>query len=59
MVNPSNNKQLLKIGFYSKDTNIDIELFKDNFDIVCSEKDNYNDILNLLFRNNQNNLMTC
>lgn len=50
MVNPSNNKQLLKIGFYSKNTNVDIELFRDNFDIVCSEKDNYNDILNLLFK---------
>ena len=57
MVNPSDNKQLLKIGFYSKDTNVDIELFKEYFDIVCSEKDNYNDILNLLFRNNQNSLI--
>ena len=43
-------KQLLKIGFYEEDTNVDIDLFKDNFDIVCSKKDNYNDLLNLLFK---------
>ena len=49
MIDSSQNKQLLKIGFYSKDTNVDFNLFKDNFDIVCSEKDNYNDLLKLLF----------
>lgn len=50
MIDSNQNKQLLKIGFYSKDNNVDFNLFKDNFDIVCSDKDNYNDLLRILFK---------
>ncbi len=50
MVNSKDNNNLLKIGFYSKDTNVDFNLFEENFDIVCSYKDNYNDILKIIFK---------
>lgn len=43
------NNQVLKIGFYPKNSNVDINLYIDNFDIVCNEKDDYNDLLDLLF----------
>lgn len=51
MVNIKDNNQLLKIGFYSKKDNVDLKLFKENFDIVCSDKDNYNDLLKIIFKN--------
>ena len=38
MIDSNQNKQLLKIGFYSKDTSTNLNLFKDNFDIVYSDK---------------------
>jgi len=50
MLDSKQNKQLLKIGFYSKNTNVDFNLFKDNFDIICSDRDDYNDLLKLLFK---------
>lgn len=51
VINSNINNQVLKIGFYSKNNNVDINLFRDNFDIVCNEKDDYNDLLELLFNN--------
>ena len=49
MVDESKHSEVLKIGFYSTRSEVDLDLFKNSFDIVCVDSDNYNDLIKILF----------
>ena len=53
MVEKSAHDFVVNIGFYTDDNNEQIEILKSHFDIVCEEKDDYNDLNKLLFENFQ------
>ena len=48
MVNKNNHKEVISIGFLTPDTLK--EIMVSNFDIVCEETDNYNDIKSLVLK---------
>lgn len=50
MVDRNNHKLVISIGFLTDDTFKDI--MTSNFDIVCEESDNYDDVKKLLFKPN-------
>lgn len=49
MVDDSLHDDVLKIGFYSTRSEIDVEIFNKKFDIVCLDNDNYNNLSDMLF----------
>ena len=51
MVDKNAHDFVLNIGFYTDDTHEQIETLKSNFDIVCEENNDYNDLNKLLFKN--------
>ena len=51
MVDDNKHDEVIKIGFYSTRSEVDLELFKNCFDIVCVDCDNYNDLGKVLFNN--------
>ena len=51
MVDDSKHDEILKIGFYSTRSEVDLDLFKDSFDIVCVDCNNYIDLGKILFNN--------
>lgn len=48
MVDRDKHKDLITVGFFTKDNN-DLESFKNAFDIVCENNDDYNDLLKIIF----------
>ncbi|MDD2238371.1 MAG: HAD-IB family phosphatase [Bacilli bacterium] len=50
MIDKNNNKQIIKVGFYSSRTETSIIEFQNAFDIVCLENDNYNTLSKVLFK---------
>lgn len=51
MVDDSRHDEVLKVGFYSTRSEVDLNLFKNCFDIVCVDDDNYNDLSKVIFNN--------
>lgn len=50
MIDKNNNKQIIKVWFYSSRTETSIIEFQNAFDIVCLENDNYNTLSKVLFK---------
>lgn len=50
MVNRSNHNSVISIGFLTPDSSKDT--MASNFDIVCEESDNYDDVKKLVFKPN-------
>lgn len=48
MVDDNKHDEVIKIGFYSTRSEVDLELFKNSFDIVCID-DNYHNLNKVLF----------
>lgn len=49
MVDEKKHEDVLKIGFYSSRSEVDINQFTDKFDIVCLDNDDYCDLVDILF----------
>ena len=52
MVDRSNHKSVITIGFLTPDTSK--EAIISNFDIVCEDSDNYDDVKKLIFKLKKN-----
>lgn len=50
MIDESLHKDVLKIGFYSTRSEVTVSDFERNFNIVCLDDDNYNNLMDLLFK---------
>ncbi len=49
MIEEDKHKDVLKIGFYSTRSEVDISDFASKFDVVCLENDDYNNLADMIF----------
>lgn len=49
MVDEALHDDVVKIGFYSTRSEVDVDLFKEKFDIVCLDNDDYNNLRDMIF----------
>jgi len=49
MVDKNSHNSVLSVGFLTDETEEQVNILKNNFDIVCENTDNYNNIMKLLF----------
>lgn len=49
MVDETKHNDVLKIGFYSSRSEVDVDYFASKFDIVCLDNDDYNNLIDMVF----------